>query len=489
MTAFTPTDEQLAIINAAKTTKDNLCIKALAGASKTTTLELICKALWNTPILSIAFNKRIADELKKRLPSHVTTSTINGLGHRAWGAAVGKRLTLDTDKSYNLLRRYIDSQPAKRQDRLFDDFADIKRAIARGKLHGYIPLGALRSERSLHTWESFERSFDEELPPHFHEAIDSVLTLSIKQAYEGSIDFDDQIYMPTLFGGSWPRFPLVLIDETQDLNPLMHLMLELLVAERLMAVGDPLQSIYGFRGSVTDGMSILASRFNMVEFPLTISFRCPKAVVREAHFRAPTMRWPEWAKEGRVVRYGVDDTWSPVDGSAIICRNNAPLFSLAFALIRDGRGVKLPGLDIGPSLVKVLKSFGKESMSRVDAEVALAAWHLKMEAKSRNPGSLKDKRDCLQIFLEQGDTLGAAIAYAEHLFRQEGPVQLMSGHKSKGLEFDYVYHLDPWRIPSGFASTEAEREQELNLQYVITTRAKLELHLVDADAYRAPEAA
>jgi hypothetical protein len=47
--------------------------------------------------------------------------------------------------------------------------------------------------------------------------IDSVLTDSIRLAYEGQIDFDDQIYMPTLFGGTFPRFPLVMVDEAQDL--------------------------------------------------------------------------------------------------------------------------------------------------------------------------------------------------------------------------------------------------------------------------------
>ncbi len=39
----------------------------------------------------------------------------------------------------------------------------------------------------------------------------------------------------------------------------------------------------------------------------------------------------------------------------------------------------------------------------------------------------------------------------------------MTGHKSKGLEFNTVYHLDPWLI--------GDDEQELNLKYVIGTRS------------------
>ena len=66
-----PTPEQAAIIEAARTTSDNILVNALAGSAKTTTLEMVCNAITGIPILSLAFNKRIADEMKKRLPGHV----------------------------------------------------------------------------------------------------------------------------------------------------------------------------------------------------------------------------------------------------------------------------------------------------------------------------------------------------------------------------------------------------------------------------------
>ncbi len=64
------------------------------------------------------------------------------------------------------------------------------------------------------------------------------------------------------------------------------------------------------------------------------------------------------------------------------------------------------------------------------------------------------------------------LGYAEHLFASSGPILLMSGHKSKGLEFDEVFHLDPWRIPSQYATEGEGYEQELNVEYVVRTRAK-----------------
>ena len=66
----------------------------------------------------------------------------------------------------------------------------------------------------------------------------------------------------------------------------------------------------------------------------------------------------------------------------------------------------------------------------------------------------------------------AAIALAEHIFAARGAVQLLSGHKAKGLEWDTVYHLDPFRVPTPYAKAGEALEQELNVRYVIETRAK-----------------
>jgi len=480
---FTPTDEQLAIVAFAKTRKENLLISALAGAAKTSTLELICAALPVQPILSLAFNKRIAEEMKKRLPGHVSCKTMNALGHGVWAAALGKRLILDTDKTYTLLKGAVDALKGKAKEEAYETFTETKKAISRAKLSGYIPPNHAFGDRALITRDEFLESYDEE--DFSIDLVDKVLSASIAESYAGKIDFDDQIYMPTLFGGTFPRFPLVLVDEAQDLSALNHEMLRRLAVGRLIAVGDPFQSIYGFRGAVSSGMSILRDTHSMHELPLSVSFRCPKAIVARARTRAPTMQYPDWAAEGEVRSL---NEWTPADipdHSAIICRNNAPLFSLAFSLIRAGRGIKLVGSDIGPGLVRTLKKLGPETMSRAQVVAAIDAWQAEQEKKTRRKATVVDKADCLRVFAYIGDTLAGAIAYAEHLFSTTGPIQLLSGHKSKGLEWDIVFHLDPWRIPSDFAHTREALEQEANLDYVITTRAKRSLTFIDMESFRA----
>lgn len=483
---MTPTAEQLAIIDAAKTTTDNLVINALAGAAKTTTLELICRALPVQPILSLAFNKRIADEMKKRLPGHVNAATINSVGHRIWAQACAKRLIVSTDKTYKTLKVFVDGLRSDRRRDAYDSFSETRKAISTAKLNGYVPHGTHPHAKRLLTQDEFyENFFDEELPGFQIDLIEKTLNSSIVDAYAGQIDFDDQIYMPTLFGGTFPRFPLVMVDEAQDLSPLNHAMLEKTVTNRIIAVGDPYQSIYAFRGAAINSMGLLRERFSCREMNLSISFRCPIEIVKRARSRAPHMQWAETATEGAVHEPVQWNAASIPDNAAIICRNNAPLFKLAFILLRNGRGVHLVGRDIDPGLIKALKALGSEDMTCDEALAAIDQWETAASTKSKNKGNVADKADALRVFVGQGSCLRDGITYAEHLFQSQGPIQLLSGHKAKGLEWDVVYHLDPDRIPSPWAEGAEELEQERNIRYVIETRAKKELHLVYLDDFQA----
>lgn len=118
-------------------------------------------------------------------------------------------------------------------------------------------------------------------------------------------------------------------------------------------------------------------------------------------------------------------------------------------------------------------------MTRDETLRAIDRWEAETARKRKNKGAVADKADCLRVFAEFGETLSAAIAYAEHLFSAGGQIQLLSGHKAKGLEWDTVYHLNPFLVPSKWAIGEEEKEQEYNCKYVIETRAKATLYKVD----------
>lgn len=491
--SFKPTPEQEAIVEAVRTTSDSLLISALAGAAKTSTLVLSASALPLVPTASIAFNKKIAEEMSRRLPSHVFSKTLNSIGFQTWMKTTGKKFKVEGDKMFSLLKEEADAYSGDDRRSINEAFASILRAARRAKSLGYVPDQYAKLGKPLASVEDWLDSVGDELDVELDDFLlgvtDKILAKSIALGYTGLIDFDDQIYMPTIFNGAFPRFSVLMVDETQDLSPLNHEMVERMVGERLIAVGDPNQAIYGFRGAHHSSMSLMKDRFNMREMTLSVSFRCPKAVIRKAQSRVPHMTWPEWAEEGKVESL---PEWSAADipdGAAIICRNNAPLFSCALALIRRGRSVKLMGADIGPALVKLLRKMGDGNLKRQDLYLAIDKWErleLQKARETRRAG-ISDRADCLRVFAEYGETLAQAVAWAENLFSSNGQILLMSGHKSKGLEFDIVFHLDPWRIPSKYAKRAAEDgddsklQQELNLRYVIETRAKREMYLINLE--------
>jgi DNA helicase II / ATP-dependent DNA helicase PcrA len=455
---LSPTDEQRHILNLLSSTRANLLINALAGTGKTSTLELIQNAA-PPPVLCIAFNRRIADEMAGRFRSTTTVRTFNGLGHRIWASACANKLSLNPRKCADLLRQTIDSLPKSTKGEAYDIFWETLAAVGLAKSLGYVPERYFPNAKRLIDKASLSTRFDEAPSDLLLNLLDAVLVASTKAAYAGSIDYNDQVYMPALFGGTYPRFPLVLIDEAQDLSPVNHEMLAHLSRSRLIAVGDAQQAIYSFRGAETNGMQKLKERFGMVEADLTVSFRCPSNIVKAVHWHVPGMRWVK--EGGRAARLRNPTIASFVDGSAIICRNNAPLFAVALKLLSGGRSVTVSGSDVGPRIIGILRKLGPESLPQLEVLNAIEEW--RAEKLSRQSTTASDIADCMGVFAQFGDTLAQAIAYAEHLFKQSGTIQLLTGHKSKGLEWLVVYHLDPFLL--------REDEQDLNLRYVIQTRA------------------
>lgn len=487
------TPEQEAIVAFAKTRKESLLINALAGSSKTTTLVMAAHEMPLQPTLCLAFNKKIALEFGQRMPPHITCATLNSIGHRAWGAHVGHRLVVETDKTYNALTALISNLRKEEREVVGEAFSSILRAIRSAKSSGYVPgkfstLGAgLVSEDEFR--DAVTASADVEPDDLFWSLVDEVLCQGIAEGFQGKIDFDDQVYLSTLFSKNYPKYPVTLVDEAQDLSALNHRTLELMFGGRLIAVGDRHQSVYGFRGAHAHSMAEMQKQFSMDELSLSISFRCPKAVVREVNHYVPAMCWPDWAIEGKVesLREWSPDT--PPDGSVVICRNNAPLFKVAMAFIRAGRGVKMAKSDIGAGLVKLLKKMGKPETKRNEVVLAIERWREEQVAKASRSrvAPIHDRADCLLVFSEHGETLKEAIAFAEHLFSASGPVLFMTGHGSKGLEFKNVFFLDSFLIPSKWARAQAELgdkaalTQELNLQYVVRTRTQENLFYVNSE--------
>lgn len=453
-----PTDEQAHILDIATTTKSNIIINALAGTGKTSTLEMLEQASKEKPILYLVFNKKNAQDAEKKMAGTTTVRTLNALGHRIWAAKCGK-VSLNAKKTQDILKVIINEFKKADQAEIWLAYYDIISAVGLAKSLGYIPEGKFTQYPSLISRQEFHHFLDETPSDIAADIIDECLTRSIIAGFEGNIDYNDQCYLPAIFGGTYPKFPRVLVDEAQDLSPVNHKMVSRLITRRFIAVGDPFQNIYGFRGAKAGSMSTLQQQYAMCTTELSISFRCPSEIVKNARWRAPQFKW---SREGGHVE--ILDSFNSrdfPDDATILCRNNAPLFGVAFRLLASGRSVSVAGSDIGPKLIGQMRKLGPDDMTRTQSLGAISEWL--DERLENNSKQASDLAECMRVFVNATNSLSGAISYAEHLFAQKGSIQLLTGHKAKGLEWPTVYHLDPWILK--------DNEQDMNLRYVIQTRS------------------
>lgn len=517
---LTPTPEQSNIIEAVTNSPANVMVNAKAGTGKTTTLTMICGALKRVSTLALVFNTRNKTDLEKKLPDWVSVMTINGLGHRAWGRAIGKPCIPNVKKlgqKITALSRELEFDLPE------DHWMQVKNLVTMAMQAGLVPSEFKHATPIVQdTRENWQDLADSDLMDLSADGLGfarQVLIQCIRDGFQGDISFDEQIYLPTLFGGAFPRFDQVLVDEAQDLSPMNHLMIKKTSAGRLIVVGDPKQAIYAFRGADHESMERLRGlRKEWVDLPLNLTFRCPRTVVARQQRHAPGYTAAPSNAEGLVVNKAYSDTnkqwdWDDVkawkaeaatlfgeDTSvAILCRNNAPLMKMAFALIRAGIGPVMLGTEIGKGLQTLSKKIlPLDDIPITEAQKLIREW---MESEiSKAEANGKDEK--VSAVVDRGESL---LAVSEHtgvatagdlrtalqrLFsREHGSVTLSSGHRAKGMEWEVVIHLDPWRIPSKYAREAAaagndrQLQQEYNLRYVIETRTRHTLALVNGDDF------
>lgn len=508
MTSHRPTPEQEAILAAAA--DGHLMIKAFAGCAKTTSLTMVANALPSTVRgLALAFNVKIKKELESRFPPNFTVLTLNGLGHRAWGRAIRQKLVLDDRK----LGRLVTATAKEEKLNLSTDQWDAVRTMVSGAMRvGLVPTNLPFRGLVTDTEETWTELIadDAGVDPSGWPLARLVLNASIMEAFKGTISFDDQIYCSALLGGVFEPYPLVMVDESQDLSPLNHLQVAKVSAGgRLIVVGDPKQAIYAFRGADSSSMEKLRSlRPEWKDLPLATTFRCPKIIVERQQEHAPGFTaWPSNKNGQTISMVGKSWTWNEIREHvaddleiAILCRNVAPLLSIAFALLRQRIPVKMLGRDIGKGLAVLVKKISPLDDTPTSAMIIMIQNWMTEEIRSAEAMGREAKAEGIR---DRGESLLAIIEAAKpadaqelraviiKLFAQEhGRATLSTIHRAKGLEWPVVLHLDPWRVPSrqakaAFAAgNPAPMEQERNLIYVCETRAKDTLLLANMEDFQ-----
>lgn len=501
---MTPTAQQQDFLAALRDPRGgHLALKARAGCGKTSTILLavdeISHSFPHAETLVCAFNKSIADEVGAKLKKAghtdwktVDASTLHSLG---WGLVRFQfRLTRD-DIDEKKVSKLVDTHNGEVYDQYRQQIIDLV-GYAKGAGFGFFPEKAIGNIAAWH-----------ELADHYDvngledtsesdavvEAAQVIYRASLAQTTV--VDFDDMILFPLVknmrvkFGKDF-----IFGDEWQDMSAAKQALVRkfLKPGGRLIMVGDDRQAIYGFAGADSAAMDNGIRQMGARVLPLSVTWRCPKAVVAVAQRWVPDIEAAPSAPEGIVRTTGLKAVLAEVGTEdAILCRNTAPLVEIAYKLIRAGKPVKVEGRAIGDGLINLARRWKVKSIDALlqrleayrDREIQ-KAMAKNNEAKAEE---VADKVDTLVEICgactEQGrTTIDDVVAFINNLFADGAGAAtiLATYHRSKGREWGRVYLYEhSQRCPSRAAKQEWQLAQEDNLAYVAVTRAMSELIWVD----------
>jgi|HubBroStandDraft_2_1064218.scaffolds.fasta_scaffold00990_8 DNA helicase-2/ATP-dependent DNA helicase PcrA len=495
---------QLAVFDNVANGTGHTVVNAVAGSGKSTSIE---EAVNHIPAgcstIFVAFNKPIADALARRMAGKpVEVSTLHSYGLKCITRTLG-RLTIDkyrvadfAEQSYReeveLLKSLVhDSDESKhaheRLEAIDDRCGLLVKTVSLAKSALALTPEAIDDVMYRFNIELPLPGDDEECDEEVVDAdrtafVQEVLTLLRRcwSTEDGRIDFDDMIWLPVVRKLPQRKFDRVFVDETQDLNAAQIEMTLRACREggRILAVGDPKQNIYEFRGADARAFDNVRDRLGAVELPLSICYRCSKAVVKRAQAIVPTIEAAPDAVEGEVLGVSREQMESGVrPGDFVLSRTNAPLIGLCMKFLRDGRRANIQGRDVGANLAAFVKKSRAKTVEALRTYVE--DWSkrecTRLAAKKRDAQEIEDRAACLMALSDGADSVAGVIDHINELFadKSEGAcITLSTTHKAKGLERERVWLLTGTYRPG----TSAE---ESALLYVAQTRAKHTLFLVE----------
>lgn len=463
--------QQEAIFEAVVCGSDHIAVVARAGTGKTTTIvEAVKRLPADKRVLVLAFNKEIQQELQRRLPGREVYTT-HGLGMRAITAAF-QEARLAKDKLSRLLTGPVFSTQLftskdRSAARRVVAFAKTVLAESAEQIAALLPrcdvvLGKLDNP-ALRSSENFI----------------ALVQKALERCKESSsFDFDDMIWFPHVHDLAVGQWDVVVVDEAQDLSRAQIEMFSRALAPggRLVAVGDPRQAIYAFRGAHPGAFDALVERYGARVLKLTRTYRCGQAIVALARTRVPDFEAAPTNAPGEVVEAKSIDVAKLEPGDFVVSRKNAPLLSLCFRAVAAGVRARVVGRDFGKMLEQDLQQAERSTppgarAAEVQAEL-LRTLDGAIEQRAEQDldcQDLHDKRECWQVLFSGCGSVEGVRERLRTVFGEDeelgGYVDLMSTHKAKGLEAERV-----WMLESTYQPHRSLEEE--NLWYVAVTRAK-----------------
>lgn len=546
---------QKKIFEFVKSGTGNGIIDAVAGAGKTTTLMGCVMHIPNVDdAIYCAFNTSIRKELQKKFhkaKKNVRVCTIHSLGFQLLRAT--RKFDLN-DKKYNniinnpeffeLLVPEIDrilgyhNHPTVAELRRLDDMRDAldwyeKNQLNEGQQYVRKIIGKLLDINNKYRctleednlecydvmvkhfgifapWEVQSNYYKDELACYFRAHQRLLKEGNSIAISHGIIDYTDQLYLPFVMNlTSKNKYGFVFVDECQDLSKSQLYVVKQYLREdgRLLAVGDPYQSIYGFAGADCMSFQRVKESFNCTQLALTDCFRCPQSVIRLAQsIRSDINGFKE--NEGTIYKIQLRDVLKNIkEGDLVICRTRKPLLALALKLITKNFKVRIHPDEIQEFMGDYKRNFTSQETRKILTDDIIDAFfdrisdrnEKRISKENQNADSIirrilikeavDDMKSTLSFLKKKYfdwhlNTIETILAKLKYTLSYPGDeaIRISSIHRAKGLENNRVFILEYNKLPYK-REQEWECIQERNLHYVAVTRPKEELYLVEDKLY------
>ncbi len=265
----------------------SLVVRAGPGSGKTRTLVAKVGDLLESPVsrrqvlAAITYTRQAAREIRVRL---------DRLGIRP-----GRRLACGTVHSWCLaavLRPYgpLVGIPAPAQGAVIDDGDDKRLALLQRSFTDVGLRNQVEYEKAKITKLRREIAAGYIELDEANPMVEAAVRFDEHLLAEGLWDFDAMVARtlaivrdePTVARLVAERYPWLVVDEYQDLSPVLHELVLALHDEAgagVAAFGDPDQSLMGFTGADPRYLSELTELPGFRDLPLTVNYRCGRAIV------------------------------------------------------------------------------------------------------------------------------------------------------------------------------------------------------------------
>jgi DNA helicase-2/ATP-dependent DNA helicase PcrA len=482
------------------TTEGPLLVIAGAGSGKTRVLTYRVAHLINAvgakpnEILAITFTNKAAGEMKERL-QRLLGRTGQGLWILTFHAACGRILRREAERlGYRSNFTIYDQADQVRlvKQCLEELERDPKRFTPRG-IHNQIS----HAKNRLISPDEYAN----QVQSFYDQTVADVYQLYQRRMFaSNAVDFDDLLMLTVDVLERFPdvrekwqkAFRYILVDEYQDTNHAQYRLLQLLAEKHgnLMAVGDPDQSVYGFRGADINNILDFERDFPGTRtIALEQNYRSTNSILDAANSvisnnreRKPKQLWSELGDgepvrvlevedehaEARFVAAGiaglVEEGYSG-DEVAIFYRTNAQSRVLEDVLVRQGVGYQVIG---GPRFYE--RAEIKDAIAYLQAiDNPYDAVSLQRIANRPRRGIGDSSLARLQTWADaQGRSLWEAMEFPEEAGVGAAPLKAVQGFRtmmqslqSGALEFPVSELLERTLERSGYVEAlEAERTIE-----------------------------